>query len=309
MALGALAWSIATSVHAQAPNAIPTPPAGHARVSARWDGVFHTGTDRLSLPDPAGLVTGPATYTSFSNVLTLDVDLGHTVLRGVIPMSWERISTPGVGASDAAEFGNVELESLANVALDSGEMRLLIGGGVALPTATDQGSNTGSEVRLLAWESGFRNAPAWAASSLTIWMSIEYQLAIEWLWVSVVGTTPTFFPIARDGGPQPLAHGIPQQMLALDASASIRIARTFDVGLAFLTWALPSGINDPYFAGHTPDLGQAALTLIVRTDPAIDAPVFGGTEFIFDLDERWGPTGAPGKLWGLRAFLAARIDV
>ncbi len=296
----------ASSVSAQGPQAVTMPPLHQARLSARWDTVFHTGTDAIDgLVSPSTQVTS---YTPWSNLLTLDVDTGTLLLRATIPVSYEVIHTtrPYELTQDQAELGDIALEGLANVPLGAREHRLLIGGGVGLPTATDQA--TGAQIRLVAWESSFRNAQLWVDQAISIWPTIDYRFAIPWLWVSALLTLPIFFPLSSTGGPQPLARGNVDVMFQLDARVALRLLDVVDVGVSFLAWALPSGAG---YATTLPwvDLGQTALALSVRSDELLDAPVFGGAEMIFDLDNRWGPTGAPGKLWGLRAFFGARYDV
>ena len=296
--------------HAAAQDrAITMPPPGRTRLSARWDTVFHTGTDTFaSLPLP-GTLASPR-FTSWSNVLSIEVDLGDALFRTVVPMTYEMISEGGplFGPASQAELGNVQLEGYANIGVGARAHRLLLGGGVALPTATDQGS--GNWVRLLAWETSFRGAPLWAEQALSVSPSIDYRFAIPWLWIGATGTASVFFPIAANGGPQVLARGRVELMLALDAAIALRVLDMVDVGVSFLAWALPTGVGaDSLDPLRFVDLGQTALTLSVRSDRLLDAPVFGGVEMIFDLDHEWGPTGAPGKLWGLHAFFGGRLDV
>lgn len=312
-------WLVPSPAFAQSeptPRAITMPPHGRVRVTARWDSYLHTGTvtqaEVIFGGGPSFIVPETVTYTSWSNVLSVDVDVGDALFRATAPMSYELVERSGFSTFppfrfDQAELGDLSLEGLANADLGLREHRLLIGGGVSLPTATDPGS--GLQVRLVAWETSFRNAPLWVDQAIGVWPTVDYRFAIPWLWVSAVMTVPVFFPLAATGGPQPLSRGSVEVMVDIDANVALRVLDTVDVGVSFLAWALPSGaVRDPHSVPWI-DLGQTALTLSVRSDPLLDAPVFGGAELILDLDGRWGPTGAPGKLWGLHAFLGARIDV
>jgi hypothetical protein len=293
------------------PIAFGAPAAGTIRIMPRWDNYVFTEHA------PVGAL-GTFDVNIWTTTFGVDIDIGDAVFRATVPLGYERVSTSGGtgtgGGSDQAELGNVLLEGLANIDLGSREQRLLIGGGVAVPTATDQAcasgtgcSGRGNGVRQIAWAVSFRNAPAWTEQALTIWPSIEYRLGVPWFLFAANGTIPVFFPInSQLGGP--LLRGNVELMLALDVSGAVRIVNVVDVGVSFLAWALPSG------AGYTrgtvsPDLGQTALSFFVRTDPELDVPVFGGAEFILNLDNSWGPTGDTGKLWGLRLFIGGRFDV
>lgn len=314
LAIAGLVALVATAAEAQtapaaAPRAVTMPASGRVRVSVGWDGVLHTGSDTVvAISAGFGPTAYPLTFVSWSNVLTGSVDTGDALFRAVVPQTYLVIDGPPVSpvGGDQAELGNVELEGLANVDVGA-EHRLLVGGGVALPTATDQGR--GAQFRLVAWETSFRDAPLWVDQALTVWPTLDYRFAIPWLWVSALVTVPVFFPLARDGGPQPLSRGRVEVMVEVDAAAALRILDTVDVGVAFLAWTLPTGADRDPRSPPWIDLAQTALTLSVRSDPLLDAPVFGGAEMIFDLDGRWGPTGAPGKLWGLHAFFGGRLDL
>ena len=231
LALGLMLW--ASSVRAQGDRAVTMPPPHRVRVSARWDTVFHTGTETIAgLTSPIMLTS---TYTPWSNILSVEVDTGELLLRTTIPMSYEVVQTtrPFERTQDQAELGDIALEGLANVPLGVREHRLLIGGGVALPTATDQ--TIGTQIRLVAWESSFRNAQLWVDQAVSIWPTIDYRFAIPWLWVGAVVTVPVFFPLASNGGPQPLARGSIEVMVQVDASVALRVLDLVDVNISFLT--------------------------------------------------------------------------
>lgn len=304
----------AASARAQLHEAFEAPAPGGARLGVAYDEYVQTTGRHLVAPD----LTFDDTRTWWAQLVVGELDLGEAVIRAALPLAYYVDSTSGTVSShyDQAELGNVELEGHASIDLDLGsnDHRLLIGGGVALPTATDQpcvGCGwAGAVVRLGAWQSSFRNAAAWADRALTIWPSVEYRYGGSAVLVTAAGTVAVFFPVdSAVGGPQPLARGMVELMLALDVSAALRIAEIVDVGLAFLAWALPSGAGYRDLVGITPDLGQTALTFFVRTDPALAEPVFAGAEMIFDLDPEWGPTGELGRVWGLRVLVGVRFDV
>lgn len=286
---------------------------GSFRLTARWDTAVFTETTASGLG-------ASLTVTSWSNLFSFGVDTGEFVGRLVLPLGYLRSSvspmpTTGSGASDQAELGNVELEGYASIVLGP-EHRLLIGGGVALPTATDQPCETGAcgaagaIVRQISWAATFRNAAAWGNQAFTLWPGVDYTLGIPWVLVHATAAVPIFFPTnSRIGGGPLVQHGNVDLMLSLEVSGAVRIVDVVDVGAAFLAWALPSGVGYSPGAGYSPDLGQTALSFFVQTDPELDVPVTGGAEFILDLDETWGPTGDPGKFWGLRFWLGGRFDL
>jgi hypothetical protein len=312
LALAAVGLLLAPS-GAEAQGLTFSPPAEpeHAyRLTLRWDTVAFGETVSIFAGDRT-------TLTSWTNVLAAQLDMGSAVLRLAVPLAYLRSSSTGgvVGprSSDQAELGNLELEALADLEL-GGEHRLLIGGGVALPTATDQRTESdlgGFLIRTLSWAASFRNYPAWADQSFTVWPTAEYRFASEWVLFSAAGAMPILFPTSSRVGGGPLARGNVEVMLTLDVAVAVRILEIVDVGASFLGWALPSGAGyDPDGIGprETPDLGQTAVTLFVRTDEALDLPVGGGFEMILNLDESWGPTGDEGKFWGARIFLTGTID-
>ncbi len=298
---------------AQGAIAFGAPADGSFRLSAQWDTAVFTETAA------SGLGTA-VNVTSWSNLFSFELDTGDFVGRVVLPLGYLRSAlspapATGSGASDQAELGNVELEGYASIVLGA-EHRLLIGGGVALPTATDQPcdsgacSGTGAIVRQISWVATFRNAPAWANQAFTLWPSVDYTLGVPWVLVHASAAIPIFFPTSsRIGGGPIVQHGNVDLMLSLDVSGAVRIVNVVDVGASFLAWALPSGVGYSPGPGRTIDLGQTALSFFVRTDPELDVPVNGGAEFILDLDNSWGPTGDTGKFWGLRFWLGGRFDV
>ncbi len=287
-------------------RAFGAPADGVVRFSPRWDTIVFTEGRSL-------FGGGTGSTTSWASLFSLEVDLGFLVLRAIVPFSFGHLSNTVAGRTmndDQAELGNLTFEGYANIELGP-EHRLLVGGGIALPTATDQRCGSFSEgcirgplVRTIAWVTSFRSAAAWADQSFSIVPTAEYRLGIPWFLFSAIGAIPVFIPTdSRLGGP--LARGNVELMLALDVSGAVRIVNIVDVGISFLAWAMPSGAG---MMGN-PDLGQTALSFFVRTDPELDAPITGGAEFILDLDNSWGPTGDNGKFWGLRLFIGGRFDV
>jgi hypothetical protein len=281
------------------------------RITPRWDTyVFSTGTSSA---------TTESRTNAWANVFSTQVDLGAVVLRLAVPLAFadfsSRITILGVTTSShssQAELGNIELEALADIDLGSPDHRLLIGGGMALPTATDplQSDGTdfrGAAIRIFNWATSFRNAAAWSDNSFTIWPTVEYRLATPWILFTASVALPLFLPTqSRVGGP--LHRGNAELMFTSDITGAVRLLESVDIGASFLAWALPSGAGYHDASGAQPDLGQTALTLFVRTDEAIDSPVGGGFEMIFDLDNSWGPTGDDGRFWGAHIFVTGQID-
>lgn len=293
-----------TSAYTQAPHAFGAPADGAIRISPRWDTFVFTSSQNA----------GFASFTTdvWANVFGADVDIGEAVFRLHVPLGYFATSASGGGTSrrsDQAELGNVELEGYADIPLGP-EHRLLLGGGVALPTGTDPAcsgagcSSNGYIVRGFSWASSFRNAPAWMDQSFTVYPGIEYVLGIPWVLIRVIGSVPIFFPTSSDVG-GPLRRGNVELMFQLDMSGAVRIVDIVDVGVSFLGFALPSGAG---LAGN-PDLGQTAMTFFVQTDPELDFPITGGAEFILNLDNSWGPTGDTGKFWGLHLHVGGRFDL
>ena len=293
-----------TSAYTRAPHAFGAPADGAIRIAPRWDTfVFTTSTDA------AGFRT---TFDAWANLFGADVDIGEALFRLRVPVGYFANTTSAGGMSrryDQAELGNVELEGYADIPLGP-EHRLLIGGGLAAPTATDPAcggvgcSSNGYITRAFSWASSFRNAPAWADQSFTVYPAIEYTLGVPWVLVRAIGSIPIFFPTSSDVG-GPLRRGNVELMMQLDVSGAVRIVDVVDVGVSFLGFALPSGAG---MAGN-PDLGQTAMTFFVQTDPELDFPITGGAEFILNLDNAWGPTGDSGKFWGLHFHLGGRFDL
>ncbi len=311
LAVLALVVSIAAPASAQDLAPPPARPPGAYRITPRWDTyVFSGGTS-------SGFIE--TRTTSWANVFSAQLDLGGLVARIAIPIGYfatdARTTLLGVTTSshgDQAELGNISLEALADIDVVSGDHRLLIGGGLALPTATDpfpsdRSQFRGLATRALAWRSSFRNPSAWQEHSLTIWPTAEYRLAIPWVLFSAAVALPIFIPTnSRVGGP--LLRGNVEMMVTVDVTGAVRILDIIDVGGSFLAWALPSGAGYNYPGGGHPDLGQTALTLFVRTDDALDSPIGGGLEMIFNLDDDWGPTGSDSRYWGAHIYVTARID-
>lgn len=295
-----------TSAYTSTPRAFGAPPDGSIRIAPRWDTFVYTGSQDA----------GFASYTTdvWVNVFGADVDIGEAVFRLNVPLGYYALTGRGGGMSvrsDQAELGNVELEGYADIPIGP-EHRLLIGGGLALPTSTDPycaspGCNgRGAAVRLGSWVTSFRNAPAWAEQSFGIYPQIEYTLGVPWVLVRAVGSIPLLIPTNSDlGGGLVLHRGNVELMMQLDVSGAVRIVEAVDVGVSFLGWAQPSGAG---VAGN-PDLGQTAMTFFVQTDPALDFPITGGAEFILNLDNAWGPTGDDGKYWGLHLHVGGRFDL
>jgi hypothetical protein len=284
-------------------------PTGAARITPRWDTyLFSTSTGRGG---------ASSTITPWTNVFSVEADIETFVLDVAVPLSWVDISVDlgalGSTHTNQAELGNIVLEGFADIDVGA-EHRLLIGGGVALPTATDQlGSGTGGGggfgagplVRLLAWSTSFRNAAAWQDQSFGLWPELRYRFASQWFLFTATGSIPLYIPTNSMVGGAVLHRGNVELMLSLDVAGAVRVVEAIDIGLSFLGWALPSGAG----AMGNPDLGQTALTFFVRTDDALDAPIGGGAEFVFNLDNSWGPSSDANKLWGMHFFLYGRFDV
>jgi hypothetical protein len=281
-------------------------PRGQAVIMPRWDTyAFGENID--------GVGGARTNLTSWANVFSGQLDFNQWVVNVAVPVGFAHLNTTALGGSstdDQAELGNIELEGFADIDLGP-EHRLLIGGGIALPTATDQltvgatGTFRGQVVRTVAWATSFRNPAAWADQSFGLWPSASYRFASEWVLVTATGSIPFFFPTNSDVGGPVLHRGNVEMMLTIDVAAAVRIVDIVDAGVSFLGWAMPSGAG----AMGNPDLGQTAATIFVRTDDALDLPVGGGFEMIFNLDNGWGPTGDSGKLWGAHIFLYGRFDV
>lgn len=289
----------------------PSRPPGAYRITPRWDTYVFSQGDSSAITETR--------TTSWANVFSMQADLGALVVRLAIPISYAETTTRatvlGVSTTshdDQAELGNIGAEALANIDLGTPDQRLLIGGGLALPTATDQLPSDRSQIRGLltravAWRSSFRNAAAWQEHSFTLWPTAEYRLSVPWVLFTAEVALPLFIPTnSRVGGP--LLRGNVELMFTFDVTGAVRILDVVDVGASFLAWALPSGAGYEDAAGGRPDLGQTAITLFVRTDDALDAPIGGGFEMIFNLDEDWGPTGDDNRFWGAHIFLTAKID-
>lgn len=294
------------SAYTETPHAFGAPPAGTIRIAPRWDTFVFTSTQSA----------GFASFTTdvWANVFGVDADIGEAVFRLHVPLGYYAVTGSGGGMSvrsDQAELGNVELEGYADIPLGS-EHRLLIGGGLALPTSTDPAcgnpgcSGLGAGVRAVSWAASFRNAPAWAEQSFGIYPQIEYTLGVPWVLVRAVGSIPLLIPTeSHVGGGGVLRRGNVELLMQLDVSGAVRIVDVVDVGVSFLGWAQPSGAG---VAGN-PDLGQTAMTFFVQTDPELDFPITGGAELILNLDNSWGPTGDSGKFWGLHFHLGGRFDL
>jgi hypothetical protein len=275
-------------------------------VTARWD-TYAFGENQ----DTAGAHTE---ITSWANMFSASADLGEFVFALAIPLGYAHSTTSVAGvsrSSDQAELGNIELEGFADIDIGP-EHRLLIGGGIALPTATDQlgsgggfGGVTGYAVRQVGWRTSFRNPAAWADQSFGIWPEIAYRFQSEWVLLTATGSIPFFLPTSGSSGGAVLQRGNVEMMMMLDVAGAVRILDAVDAGVSFLGWALPSGAG----VMGNPDLGQTAATIFVRTDDMLDLPVGGGFEMIFNLDNSWGPTGDSGKFWGAHIFVYGRFDV
>lgn len=307
-------------------------PTGFARITPRWDNFLFTGNHTDALGGGGTADTGGTAYTGLFSV---QADFRTFVVALAVPMAfthtWVTTTFPVVGSNtrydDQTELGNLELEGYANIDIGP-EHRLLIGGGIALPTATDQlnmagGSSMTTQLRgfftrQAAWHTSFRNPAAWADQSFSIWPSVTYRYAIDWLLVTGSGSIPFFLPTHGDYGGAVLgntatyapgeaavARGNVEVVFQLDVAAALRLGNLVDVGASFLGWALPSGAG---MRGN-PDLGQTAISLFVRTDDALDFPLGAGFEWILDLDNAWGPSGGDRRFWGAHAYLFGRIDV
>ncbi len=280
------------------------PASGHMWIGARLDA---TGSVDVIGPTSTGAFVLAAP-------VTVSVDLGVAVARLTVPVA---------GSGSLTALGDIELEGMADIPIGP-EHRLLIGGSLALPTATDTPAPCvsyfycpGSAVlRERAWAISFREAPGWADLSVALAPSVDYLLGVPWFLLHVVGAAPIFFPIDSSiGGPQPLARGSVELMLTLEVAAALRIDDVVDVGASFLGWAMPTGVDattppDPLRLPAPVQAAQAAVSLFVRTDPQLNSPVGGGLEVMLDLD-RWYSTyrGLLTQQWGVHAFLTGRFDV
>jgi hypothetical protein len=320
--------ALASTAHAQTigfgAHAMPT---GEARITPRWDNYLFTGnhTDNVAMLDSGGTV--------WASALSVQADFRTFVVNLSIPMAFlhtwaTQHGLGGIGSftDDQFELGNIELEGYANIDIGA-EHRLLIGGGLALPTATDQlnpgapGSARtayGPNVRAAAWHTSFRNPAAWTDQAFTIWPTASYRFANEWLLVRANASIPIFFPthgtygaaviVPPDGWPvgeTPVARGQVELMFAADVSGAIRLGNIVDIGASLMGWALPSGAG---MRGN-PDLGQTAVSFFAQTDDALDFPLGAGFEWIVDLDDAWGPTGGDRRFWGAHFYIFGRIDV
>lgn len=296
---------------------------GTLRLAGRWDSSFFVSPGYV---DRSGLVWDPP-ITDIANELTLSVDLGSTVVRAMLPLGYTHVVYDSLPTIDQAELGDLTLDAYANVELDPTQ-RFLIGGGVALPTATDtycagRCTSRGMNVRTRAWQITFRDPAAWSDQTITLVPSIDYTLGVPWFLLHVVGSVSIFFPIDPNvGGPQPAARGAVDVMPFLDLSAALRIERYADVGASFLGWVIatvnentpidpPSGL--PFGSPRTVrQFAQAAVTFFARTDPELDAPVGGTIELVYDL-HGWHTTDvyAPylGQTWSIHASLHGRLDL
>ena len=329
----ALATALVSTAHAQdvgsGAHAMPT---GEARITPRWDNFLFTGNHT----DTLGVGTADTGGTEWASLFSAQADFRTFVINLAIPLafghSWATTTVGGASRTtndDQAELGNIELEGYANVDIGS-EHRLLIGGGLALPTATDQLNfpTTGSlgtpvslrgiPVRQGAWHTSFRNAAAWADQAFTIWPTASYRYATDWLLVRASGSIPFFLPtrgtygaavlgapLAFSPGETTVARGNVEVMFELDVSGAVRLGNIVDVGASFLGWALPSAAG---MMGN-PDLGQTAVSLFAQTDEALDFPLGAGFEWIIDLDNAWGPSGGDRRFWGAHAYIYGRIDI
>jgi hypothetical protein len=290
------------------PHARPT---HAARVTARWD----------TIPFGEGMDIGGGAHTtinSWANLFSTQIDLDDVVLGLAVPLGYVSTSCSGGGpfgcggGVSQAELGNVELEALGSVDLGEGR-RLLIGGGVALPTATDQlttsglGGTTGWTVRTAAWATSVRNPAAWGDQSFAVWPEIAFRDAVPYFLLTATLSAPIFFPLHGSYGGAPIYRGNAEVMIQADVAAALRIGDYVDIGASFLGFATPSATGTIGSTATT--VGQTAATLFVRTDDALDSPVGGGFEMILNLGPTWGPTGAPDRFWGAHIFLYARFDV
>lgn len=321
----ALALLAPAAAHAQdlgfGAHAVPT---SEARITPRWDNYLFTGNHTENIAGGTSDVGG----TLWATGLSVQADFRTFVVAMNIPIAfthtWFATNLPVVGSrsdySDQTELGNIQFEGFANIDLGA-EHRLLIGGGIALPTATDQASPSsgrGFFTRQAAFHSTFRNPAAWADQSFGIWPTATYRYAVDWLLVHATGSIPIFLPTHGDYGGAVLgtvnlwapgettvARGNVELMLNLEVGAALRLGNIVDVGASFLGWALPSASG---MMGN-PDLGQTALALSVQTDDALDFPLGAGFEWILDLDNAWGPSGGDRRFWGAHAYVYGRFDV
>lgn len=314
----ALVWPILPATPPPRPAAFAAPAVGQLRLAARWDTFLYVGS--ASRYDPQ--------VTQLANEMTLSLDFGSVLVRGTLPFAYANVPAD-VDTIDRSEVGNTSLEGYANVALDTTQ-RLLIGGGVVLPTGTDPNclsgcTHQGMNVRTRAWQISFRDGALWADETVTVAPAIDYTLGIPWFLLHVVGSVPIFFPIDPDvGGPQPAARGAVDVMPSLDLSVALRIEHWIAIGASFLGWVIATvNENTP----TRPDVmvgtlvlpstrvgqyAQAAITGFVRTDPELDAPIGGEIEVIYDLHS-WH-TNAPfeaylGQTWSIHASIHGRFDV
>lgn len=326
-ALVVLWLSLAGVAQAQdlARGAPAMPPSGVTRITPRWDNYLFTGNHTEALAGGTSDVGG----TLWASALSVTADFRDFVLAMNIPLAfthqWFSTNIPLVGTttnySDQAELGNIELEGFANIDLGP-EHRLLIGGGLALPTATDQVnpmSGRGFLTRQAAFHTAFRNPAAWADQAFTLWPTASYRYAIDWLLVHATGAIPIFFPTHGDygsavvgppggffaPGEAAIGRGNVELMLTLEVGAAVRLGNLVDVGASFLGWALPSATG----VRGNPDLGQTALAFSVRTDEALDFPLGAGFEWILDLDNAWGPSGGDRRFWGANFYVYGHFDV
>jgi hypothetical protein len=291
------------------------PDTGHAWAAARIDSAIFVASNG------GGVLS--------ADTLTLQLDLGFAMFRADGSLGF----APDEAGHTRVAGSNLELSGLADIPIGP-EHRLLIGGGMALPTArngvsacsplpTDTPCLRDAATRASAWAVGFRHAPAWADLSVTLWPELEYMLGIPWFLLHVDAAAPLFFPIVTDadgarwGGPQPLARGQVELMLTLELSAAIRLSTVVDIGATFLGWAIVTGLDAPAGCGSLcpdrhPQAAQGAISAFVRTDPQIDSPIGGSVELSYDLAPWWlstsvfSPTFQP---WALHFSLFGRFDI
>ncbi len=322
----ALALSIGAPASAQDLGfGAPSRSDAFVRITPRWDNFLFTGNHS----DP--IVGGGHTDiggTVWASHLSVQADFRDFLVQLSIPLAfihtWASASPDPLNlssSSDQTELGNIELEGFANIDVGP-EHRLLIGGGIALPTATDQ-FNTGSFAgarglltRQSAWHTSFRNPAAWADQAFTIWPAAVYRWAVDWIVVNATASIPIFLPTHGDYGARVLApslapgetvigRGNVEMMFQLEAGAALRLGNVVDVGASLLAWALPSAAG----MDGDPDLGQTALALAIRTDEDLDFPLGAGFEWILDLDNAWGPTGGDRRFWGAHAYVYGRFEI
>ena len=309
-------------------------PTGYARITPRWDNYLFTGNHTDAVGAGGTVDTGGTAWVSNFSVMA---DFRTFVVALSVPVAfthtWQTTSNvpllSGTRNDDQGELGNIELEGFANVDLGP-EHRLLIGGGIALPTSTDplNAPTAGSPMtpiqtrgfftRQAAWHTSFRNPAAWADQSFTIWPAATYRWASDWLVVNATAAIPIFLPTHGDyggavlgntatfaPGETAIARGNVEMMMTVEVGAALRLGNIVDVGASFLGWALPSAAG----VRGNPDLGQTAIALSIRTDDALDFPLGAGFEWILDLDNAWGPTGGDRRFWGGHAYIYGRFDV